>query len=83
MKNHFELNAPYHFEWNDIFAPANLINTILVIMFGLVASWFGLAICVACIIDDIFEVRRINLTCLHASIAILNIYFLLMFYQVI
>ena len=83
MREYFELNKPYQFEWNDIFGLANFINTILVILFGLVASWFGLAICIACIIDDIIEVRRFNLTFLHLSIAILNIYFLLTFYHFI
>ena len=83
MRDYFELNKPYRFEWNDVFGLANFINTILVILFGLVASWFGLAICIACIIDDIIEVRRFNLMFLHLSIAILNIYFLLTFYHFI
>lgn len=83
MKKYFNLNAPYRFEWNDIFGPANFINTILVIKFGLVASWFGLFVSVACIVNDIVEVRKLNLTLLHFSIAILNTYFLLVFYNFI
>ena len=83
MRDYFELNKPYHFEMNDIFGLANFINTILIILFGLVASWFGLAICIACIIDDIIEVRRFNLIFLHLSIAVLNTYFLLTLYNII
>ena len=83
MKNYFQLCLAYRFEWNDVFALANFINTLLVIKFGLVASWFGLAVCVACMIDDVIEVRRINLTFLHFSIAILNSYFLLMYYGIL
>lgn len=83
MKKYFNLTTPYRFEWNDIFGPANFINTILVIKFGLVASWFGLLVSIACIIDDVIEVRKLNLILLHFSIAILNSYFLLIFYQFI
>ncbi len=83
MKSYFNLIAPYKFEWNDVFGPANLINTILVIKFGLVTSWFGLLISIACIIDDVIEVRKLNLILLHFSIAILNSYFLLTFYNFI
>lgn len=39
MKNYFQLCLPYRFEWNDVFALANFINTLLVIKFGLVASY--------------------------------------------
>ena len=83
MKKYFNLTAPYHFEWNDIFGPANFINTILVIKFGLVASWFGLLVSISCIVNDVIEVRKLNLILLHLSIAILNCYFLLVFYQFI
>ena len=76
MKNYFQLCLPYRFEWNDVFALANFINTLLV-------TKFGLAVCVACMIDDVIEVRRINLTFLHFSIAILNSYFLLMYYGIL
>ena len=79
MKNWFELNKPYHFETNDIIALLNLFNTFAVIAFGLIASWFGLAIAIICIIDDIIEVRRFNIVILHLSIAILNTYFLMIF----
>jgi len=80
IKRYFQLTTPYHFEWNDFFSLLNWINFLLVVHFGLVASWFGCAIALVCIIDDIIEVRRINLTLLHASILALNVHFLLMLY---
>lgn len=80
MKNWFNLTQPYKFEWNDLFSLLNWINLFLVIHFGLAASWFGCAVAIVCIIDDIVEVRRINLTLLHGSILALNIHFLLMLY---
>lgn len=83
IKNWFQLNTPYHFEWNDIFGLANWINTILVITFGLIASWFGLFVALACFIDDVIEVKRLNLMFLHLSIVVLNIYFLLCYYNFI
>lgn len=80
MREWFALNTAYKFEWNDLFSALNWINFFLVMRFGLVASWFGCAIALVCIIDDIIEVRRINLTMLHGSILALNIHFLLMLY---
>ena len=80
MKEHFNLNTPYKFEWNDLFSLLNWVNFFLVCRFGLVASWFGCAVALVCIIDDIIEVRRINLTMLHGSIFALNVHFLLMLY---
>ena len=83
IKEWFELNKPYRFETNDIIALLNLLNTFAVIAFGLIASWFGLAVAIICIIDDIIEVRRFNLVVLHLSIAILNAYFLMTYYHLL
>ena len=80
MKNWFALTKPYRFEWNDLFSLLNWVNLLLVIHFGLIASWFGCAVALVCMIDDVIEVRRINLTLLHGSILALNIHFLLMLY---
>jgi len=80
IKKWFNLTVPYHFEWNDIFSALNWINFLLVVRFGLVASWFGCAVALVCIIDDIIEVKRLNLTFLHGSILALNVHFLLMLY---
>ena len=80
IKRYFQLTAPYRFEWNDLFSLFNWINFLLVVHFGLVASWFGCVVALVCIINDIVEVKRINLTLLHVSIFALNIHFLLMLY---
>lgn len=83
MKNYFKLNLPYHFEWNDWVGPANMLNLFLVIKFGLIASWFGLAINLACIVYDIITIKRINLIILHLSIVLMNAYFLNQFYHIL
>ena len=83
MKDYFELNKPYRFEVNDVIALLNLFNAIAVMRFGLIASWFGMVLALGCVVDDVIEVRRLNLIILHLSIAILNTYFLLVFYQIL
>lgn len=83
MKNYFNLTAPYRFEWNDWVGPANAFNLFLVVKFGLVASWFGLIVNLACVVYDIVVIRRINLITLHFSIVLLNAYFLAIFYNLL
>ena len=83
MKKFFRINAPYKFEWNDVFGPATALNTLFVILFGTIASWFGLTVALACVVNDLVEVRRINLLILHLSILVMNAYFLLLFYKII
>ena len=83
MRKFFSLYGPYKFEINDIFGPLNLINVILTIRFGLVTSWLGLFINLACIIDDLIEVRRLNLLTLHLAFLVLNSYFLLTLYNLL
>lgn len=83
IKSFFKIEKPYAFEWNDVFGVATFINTLLVIRFGLVASWFGLAVALASVIDDLIEVRKINLVLLHSSLVILNTYFLLLYYGIL
>lgn len=83
MKKFFRINTPYKFEWNDVFGPATALNTLFVILFGTIASWFGLTVALACVVDDLVEVRRINLLILHLSILVMNAYFLLLFYKII
>lgn len=80
MKKWFNLVQPYHFEWNDVFSLLNVLNFFLVVHFGLIASWFGCFVALVCMIDDVIEVRRLNLTLLHLSIFALNVHFLLMYY---
>lgn len=83
IKSFFKIEKPYIFEWNDVFGVATFINTLLVIRFGLIASWFGLAVALASVIDDLIEVRKINLVLLHSSLVILNSYFLLLYYGIL
>ena len=83
VKKYFQLDKPYAFDWNDVVGPLNLINTLLVIRFGLVASWFGVFINLNCMVEDVYRIRRLNLTLLHFSILVLNIYFLLLYYNII
>lgn len=83
IKSFFKIENPYAFEWNDVFGVATFINTLLVIRFGLIASWFGLAVALASVIDDLIEVRKINLVLLHSSLVILNTYFLLLYYGIL
>lgn len=83
IKSFFKIEKPYAFEWNDVFGIATFINTLLVIRFGLIASWFGLAVALASVIDDLIEVRKINLVLLHSSLVILNTYFLLLYYGIL
>ena len=83
IKSFFKIEKPYTFEWNDVFGVATFINTLLVIHFGLIASWFGLAVALASVIDDLIEVRKINLVLLHSSLVILNTYFLLLYYGIL
>ena len=83
MRKFFSLYGPYQFEMNDIFGPLNLINVILTINFGLITSWLGLAINITCLVDDLIEVRRLNLVTLHLGFIILNSYFLLTLYNLL
>lgn len=80
--NYFDLRAPYEFDWNDIFCLLNYLNVFAVIHFGLVASWFGLAITLVFIFYDILIIKRLNILFLHFSIIILNTHFLLMYYGI-
>ena len=83
LKNYFNLTTPYRFEWNDWVGGANALNLFLVVKFGLVASWFGLIVNLACVLYDIIAIRRINLTVLHFSVVLLNAYFLGVLYNLL
>jgi FtsH-binding integral membrane protein len=81
MKKHFELDTPYKFMWNDWVALANVINVFLTIRFsGIVTSWIGMLVNLACVAYDIIKVRRINLALIHSSVATLNAYYLCTYY---
>lgn len=67
----------YKFEWNDLRAMTTLINVVLIMIYGLSISWFGLALAVLGIIKDITDENfRWNSFIMHLSNAVLNIFFL-------
>jgi hypothetical protein len=80
MKDFFSITGPYRFEWNDIRAGIQVLNVILIMLFGLEVSWFGLAIALFGLVKDMSQHRHINDMVLHLSGIALNIYFLSLLY---
>lgn len=80
VKNFFGIEMPYRFEWNDLRAGITLLNVILIIIFGLSVSWFGLAVAIFGICKDFSQHRHINDVLMHLANIILNVHFLLMLY---
>jgi hypothetical protein len=80
MREFFGLNEPFKWEWQDLRAGIQLLNVILIMIFGLSISWFGLAIAVFGICKDLSKHRHINDLVIHFSGVILNIHFLNMLY---
>lgn len=80
MKEFFGITEPYKFEWNDLRAFIQVLNVILIMIFGLEVSWFGLAIAVFGLCKDFAQHRHINDMILHLSGIALNIYFLTLLY---
>ena len=83
MKKFFNIESGYKFEWNDLRCFITVINVVLVMIYGLSISWFGLAVAVVGIIKDLTTDRHINGLLMHVANMSLNIYFLLMFYGVV
>lgn len=83
MKNFFGINETYRFEWNDLRCGITVINVILIIIFGLSISWFGLAVAVIGLIKDFVVDRHINGIVMHFSSIILNLYFLFLLYGIV
>ena len=80
MKKFFGIEEKYKFEWNDLRCLGMVANVILIMCFGLSISWFGLGIAVAGLVKDFTSDRHLNGIVMHFASAILNIYFLLLFY---
>lgn len=80
MREFFGLNESFKWEWQDLRAAITLLNVILIMIFGLTVSWFGLAIAVFGICKDLSKDRHINDLVIHLSGVILNIYFLTLLY---
>lgn len=80
MKNFFNIETDYKFEWNDLRCFVTVINVILIMIYGLSISWFGLFVAVVGIVKDLTTDRRVNGLLMHIANAVLNIYFLLICY---
>lgn len=80
MKKFFGINGKYKFEYNDLRAFITILNVILIIVFGLAISWFGLVVAFIGIIKDIKIDRKINGLLMHFANFSLNIYFLSLMY---
>lgn len=80
VKKFFGITEPYKFEYNDLRCGITLVNVILIMIFGLSVSWFGLAVALIGVIKDLKVDRRINGLLMHLSNVALNVYFLIMLY---
>lgn len=67
----------YKFEWNDLRALTTVMNVILIMIYGLSISWFGLALAGLGIIKDVTDKDfKWNSFIMHFANAVLNIFFL-------
>lgn len=83
VKNFFKIEGKYKFEYNDLRCLITILNVVLVIIYGLSISWFGLAVAAIGIVKDLTIDRHINGLLMHMATAALNIYFLLIFYGIL
>lgn len=83
MKQYFNIETKYNFEWNDLRSLITVINVILIMVVGFSVSWLGLAVASFGLVKDFTTDHRINSIVMHFSNVILNSYFLLVFYQII
>jgi hypothetical protein len=81
MKEFFGITESYKFEWNDLRAGIQILNVVLIMMFGLSVSWFGLTIALFGVVKDLTNRRHINDLLMHLSSVVLNIYFLTLLYK--
>lgn len=81
VKNFFGIEQSYKFEYNDLRAGITLINVILIMLFGLKISWFGLVVALIGVVKDLKCDRRINGLIMHLSNVVLNCYFLILLYS--
>ena len=76
MKEFFDIQERFRFEWNDLRALIQIINVALIMMFGLSVAWLGLAIALFGVVKDMSQHRHINDIVLHLTGVVLNIHFL-------
>lgn len=71
------MNKRYKFEWNDLRACTTVLNVILIMIYGLSISWFGLSIAVLGVIKDCTDEEfRWNSLIMHLANIALNVFFL-------
>jgi hypothetical protein len=83
MKKFFRIEENYKFEWNDLRCFVTVINVMLIIIYGLSISWFGLFVAAVGVVKDLTTDRKVNGLLMHLANIVLNVYFLLMFYKII
>lgn len=66
----------YKFEWNDLRAFITVVNVILIMIYGLSISWFGLSVALLGMIKDITIDKKWNGLIMHFANVILNLYFI-------
>lgn len=80
IKNFFNIETPYKFEYNDLRCIITILNVGLIMAYGLSISWFGLAVALIGLIKDFATDRHINGIMMHFASVALNIYFLTLLY---
>ena len=80
IKQFFRIETPYKFEMNDLRAIIQIINVVLIMIFGLSISWFGLAVAFFGLVKDLIHDRHINGMLMHVAGIVLNLYFLKLLY---
>ena len=81
VKKFFSIETAYKFEWNDLRCGITILNVVLIILFGLQVSWFGLAVAIFGVCKDFSQHRHINDVLMHLSSVVLNLYFLSLLYR--
>lgn len=76
LKKFFNITEPFRLEYNDLRCLITVVNVILIMIFGLSISWFGLAVAVIGVIKDLFVDKKINGLVMHLSNVALNLYFI-------
>ena len=80
VRKFFSIETPYRFEWNDLRCGITILNVILIMLFGLQVSWFGLAVAIFGVCKDFSQHRHVNDVLMHISSVVLNLYFLNLLY---
>lgn len=74
MKNFFNLNKKYKFEYNDLRAVITFINVVLIIRFGITICFLNLIVAIIGIVKDLTIDKKINGLLMHFTNMILSVY---------